>query len=56
LAWAQLRSSSTLGGPFNLIFIDGSHTEAYVRSDSENAVKHLAPRGDYELVLEDGAT
>lgn len=31
-----------LGGPFDLVFIDGCHTEAYVRSDSENAVKHLA--------------
>jgi predicted O-methyltransferase YrrM len=46
---------TTLGGPFNLIFIDGSHTEAYVRSDSENAVKHLAPGGiilwhDYGMI------
>lgn len=36
---------STLGGPFDLIFIDGCHSEAYVREDSRNALEHLAPRG-----------
>jgi predicted O-methyltransferase YrrM len=36
---------ATLGGPFDLIFIDGSHEEKYVRSDSENALKHLRPGG-----------
>jgi predicted O-methyltransferase YrrM len=36
---------ATLGGPFDLIFIDGSHLEAYVRSDSENAMRHLRPGG-----------
>lgn len=36
---------STLGGPFDLIFIDGCHTEVYVRSDSESAFKTLAPQG-----------
>ena len=45
----------TLGGPFDLVFIDGCHTEAYVRSDSENAMKHLAPGGvilwhDYGMI------
>lgn len=44
-----------LGGPFDLVFIDGCHTEAYVRSDSENAMKHLAPEGvilwhDYGMI------
>jgi predicted O-methyltransferase YrrM len=44
-----------LGGPFDLIFIDGSHIEPYVRSDSENAMKHLAPGGmivwhDYAMI------
>ena len=47
----------SLGGPFNLVFIDGCHTEAYVRSDSENAMKHLAPGGvilwhDYGMIPE----
>ena len=36
---------SALGGPFDLVFIDGCHSEAYVRSDSENAMKQLAPGG-----------
>jgi predicted O-methyltransferase YrrM len=45
----------TLGGPFNLIFIDGCHSEAYVRSDTENALKHLSPKGlivwhDYGMI------
>lgn len=45
----------TLGGPFDLVFIDGCHTEAYVRSDSENAMKHLASGGiilwhDYGMI------
>jgi len=35
----------TLGDPFDLIFIDGCHSEAYVRADSQNALDHLAPRG-----------
>lgn len=36
---------STLGGPFDLVFIDGCHSEEYVRSDSQNAVNNLAPGG-----------
>jgi predicted O-methyltransferase YrrM len=36
---------SALGGPFDLIFIDGCHAESYVRSDSRNALEHLAPGG-----------
>jgi predicted O-methyltransferase YrrM len=46
-----------LGGPFDLVFIDGCHSESYVRSDSENALRHLAPRGiiiwhDYGMIAE----
>jgi predicted O-methyltransferase YrrM len=46
---------SDLGGPFDLVFIDGSHTDEYVRSDSEHALKHLAPGGvilwhDYGMI------
>ncbi len=46
---------SDLGGPFDLVFIDGCHTEDYVRSDSENALRHLAPGGvlvwhDYGMI------
>lgn len=36
---------STLGGPFDLIFIDGCHTAAYVAADTTNALKHLATPG-----------
>ena len=36
---------STLGGPFDLVFIDGCHTYEYVRSDTENALAQLAPGG-----------
>jgi predicted O-methyltransferase YrrM len=48
---------SSLGGPFDLIFIDGSHTEAYVRSDSQNALRQLADGGaivwhDYAMIPE----
>lgn len=32
---------STLGGPFDLIFIDGCHTSQHVHSDSLNALDHL---------------
>ncbi len=35
----------TFGDPFDLIFIDGCHKEAYVRSDSHNAIRRLAPGG-----------
>lgn len=48
---------NTLGGPFDLVFIDGCHSEAYVRSDSENAMRQLAPGGiivwhDYGMLPE----
>ena len=35
----------SFGAPFDLIFIDGCHKEAYVTSDTENAFSVLAPRG-----------
>jgi len=46
-----------LGAPFDLVFIDGCHSEAYVQSDSENAMKHLATGGvvvwhDYGMIPE----
>lgn len=46
---------STLGGPFDLIFIDGCHTEDYVRSDTVNAMRVLRPGGviawhDYGMI------
>ena len=46
---------STLGGPFDVIFIDGCHSEPYVRADTQNALKQLAPGGvilwhDYGLI------
>lgn len=46
-----------LGGPFDLIFIDGNHHESYVRSDSENALRHRAPGGlivwhDYGMIAD----
>jgi predicted O-methyltransferase YrrM len=34
-----------LGGPFDLIFIDGCHTRAYVESDTRNALKKLRTPG-----------
>jgi len=48
---------SKLGGPFDLIFIDGCHTEAYVRSDSQNALRQLGDGGaivwhDYGMIPE----
>jgi predicted O-methyltransferase YrrM len=48
---------SKLGGPFNLIFIDGCHTERYVESDTQNALKQLAPGGiivwhDYGMIAD----
>jgi predicted O-methyltransferase YrrM len=49
LDWSQF------GGPFDVIFIDGSHTESYVRSDSKNALRQLAAGGivvwhDYGMI------
>jgi predicted O-methyltransferase YrrM len=35
----------TLGGPFDLIFIDGCHEAPYVRSDTANALGYLASPG-----------
>jgi predicted O-methyltransferase YrrM len=48
---------ASLGGPFDLIFIDGCHAEAYVDSDTRNAMQHLKPRGvivwhDYGMIPE----
>ncbi len=45
----------SFGGPFDLIFIDGCHSAAYVRSDSTNALANLAPEGvivwhDYGMI------
>lgn len=44
---------SALGAPFDLAFIDGDHTSAYVESDTRNALSVLKPGGvvvwhDYE--------
>jgi predicted O-methyltransferase YrrM len=36
---------STLGGPFDMIFIDGCHTYAAAKSDTANAVQNLRPQG-----------
>ncbi|HID72897.1 TPA: class I SAM-dependent methyltransferase [Candidatus Micrarchaeota archaeon] len=35
----------SLGAPFDLVFIDGCHTYDYVKSDTENSLKHLGPEG-----------
>lgn len=48
---------SALGGPFDVVFIDGCHSGPYVRSDSLNALNHLAPGGvivwhDYGAILD----
>jgi predicted O-methyltransferase YrrM len=48
---------NTLGGPFDLVFIDGCHSEAYVQSDTRNAIEHLRPGGvvvwhDYGMIPE----
>jgi len=47
----------TLGGPFDLIFIDGGHDFECVMRDSENALRNLAPGGaifwhDYGFILD----
>jgi predicted O-methyltransferase YrrM len=42
-----------LGGPFDLIFIDGCHFIDYVRRDTENALVHLAAGGTL-ILHEDG--
>ena len=46
---------NSFGGPFDLVFIDGCHSEVYVSSDSRNAMNHLAPGGvivwhDYGMI------
>ena len=41
----DMEKQDSLMYPFDLIFIDGCHSEAYVRADSQNALDHLAPRG-----------
>jgi len=48
---------SKFGGPFDLIFIDGCHTEKYVESDTRNALRVLAPGGiivwhDYGMIAD----
>lgn len=48
---------NTLGGPFDLIFIDGGHDFECVMRDSENAFRHVAPGGaifwhDYGFILD----
>lgn len=45
----------TLGGPFDLIFIDGCHASVYVESDTQNALRHLRTGGavvwhDYGMI------
>lgn len=47
----------TLGGPFDLIFIDGGHHFECVKSDTENAFRNLAPGGaifwhDYGFIID----
>ncbi len=37
--WAQF------GSPFDLVLVDGCHDYRYVKSDSENAIKHVRPGG-----------
>jgi len=36
---------SSLGGPFDLILIDGSHDYAYVKNDCQNALKNIKSGG-----------
>ncbi len=36
---------ASFGGPFDMIFIDGSHDYQYVKSDSLNALRHIRPGG-----------
>lgn len=50
---------NTLGGPFDLIFIDGCHKEQFVRADTQNALKHLTPGGIllwHDYGMSDGVT
>lgn len=46
---------SRLTGPFDFTFIDGNHHYEYVKSDTENALRHLRPGGiiawhDYGMI------
>jgi len=46
---------NSLGGPFDVVFIDGCHSEEYVASDSRNAMEQLGPGGvivwhDYGMI------
>ncbi len=46
---------SDLGGPFDLIFVDGNHSYDYVKSDTENALRCLSTGGivawhDYGMI------
>lgn len=46
---------ATLGGPFDLIFVDGCHSYDYVLKDTANALAHLRPGGlllwhDYGII------
>jgi predicted O-methyltransferase YrrM len=36
---------SPYAGSIDLVFVDGSHSYAYVKADSENALRMLSPRG-----------
>jgi len=50
----------TLGGPFDLAFIDGCHAYNYIKRDTENALQHVRAEGwivwhDYGL-LDDATT
>ena len=36
---------TSFGGPFDMIFIDGSHDYKYVKSDSLKAIQHVRPGG-----------
>jgi predicted O-methyltransferase YrrM len=36
---------SSLGEPFDLIYLDGCHTSTYVHSDTQNALRMLTPGG-----------
>jgi methyltransferase family protein len=45
--WADSTTADwrLFGGPFDMILIDGSHVYRDVKSDSQNAFKHLRPGG-----------
>lgn len=42
---SKLFDETPYAGTMDLIFIDGDHTESYVRSDTEKAMRMLAPGG-----------